>query len=87
MIVQFPVAQSLRPELIQAVADAGLADVDALQPQFQSSVFGKKPRRLIPEFTIERVSVGVLEIRDLGLIVQPRGAPCELVDAIGKRCE
>ena len=87
MIVQFPVAEPLRPELIESVPDAGLAHVDALQPQLQSSVLGKKIRRLIPEFAIDSVSVSVLEIGDLGLIVQPRGAPCELVDAIGKRCE
>ena len=88
MIVPFPArflnAEPLRPEFIEGVADAGFARVDALQPQFQSSVLGEKIRHLIPELVIDRVSVGVLEIRDRGLIVQPRGTFCELGDAIGK---
>ena len=84
MIVPFPVAESLRPELIESVPDAGLAHVDALQAHLHRSIVGKEPRHLIPEFAIDSVSVGVLEIGDLGLIVQPRGTPCELVDAIGQ---
>jgi len=75
VIVQFPVAETRRPELIQTAANAGLADVDALQSQFERSVFGEKPRYLIPQFTIERESIAVLQIRDRGLIVQRRSAP------------
>ena len=76
MIVHFPITEPLRPKLIESVPDAGLAHVDAFEAQLQSSVRGKKIRRLIPEFAIDSVSVSVLEIGDLGLIVQPRRTPC-----------
>jgi hypothetical protein len=87
VIVEFALTQSLRTESIETAPDAGLAHVDALQAQLQSSIVGKEHRHLIPEFAIDSVSVGIENIGDLGLIVQPGGTPCELVNTIGKRCE
>ena len=69
-IVELPLFQTLRAELVQRAPYAGFAGINALQTQFHGRVGGEQVRDVVPHLPVHVIPVDVLQILHFRFIVQ-----------------